>query len=114
MYTRDRTRRGTRPLIGELWGAERDVLRARYGGKEVPIYFSKFPLCITDGTPRAFQMFVILNTQERTYEQLNSLLNDSGWSVSSVRRKPGDAAFVQIEAKPQKYESDSTSSQARL
>ncbi|KAJ3873201.1 S-adenosyl-L-methionine-dependent methyltransferase [Lentinula edodes] len=59
-------------------------------------------------------MFVILNTQERTYEQLNSLLNDSGWSVSSVRRKPGDAAFVQIEAKPQKYESDSTSSQARL
>ncbi|KAF5391012.1 hypothetical protein D9757_004066 [Collybiopsis confluens] len=45
-------------------------------------------------------MFVILNTQERTYAHLDRLLNEAGWTVSSVRRKPGDAAFVQIEAKP--------------
>ncbi|KAJ3769755.1 S-adenosyl-L-methionine-dependent methyltransferase [Lentinula raphanica] len=47
-------------------------------------------------------MFVILNTQERTYEQLERLLTESGWSVSSLRRRPGDGAFVQIEAKPMK------------
>ncbi|KIK63299.1 hypothetical protein GYMLUDRAFT_222394 [Collybiopsis luxurians FD-317 M1] len=45
-------------------------------------------------------MFVILNAQERTYSHLDRLLNEAGWVVSSVRRKPGDAAFVQIEAKP--------------
>ncbi|KAJ3739061.1 S-adenosyl-L-methionine-dependent methyltransferase [Lentinula detonsa] len=47
-------------------------------------------------------MFVILNTQERTYEQLDKLLNESGWTISSVKRRPGDAAFVQIEAEPNK------------
>ncbi|KAE9392511.1 S-adenosyl-L-methionine-dependent methyltransferase [Gymnopus androsaceus JB14] len=47
-------------------------------------------------------MFVILDAQERTYSHLNRLLVESGWAVISVKRKPGDAAFVQIEAKPEK------------
>jgi len=45
-------------------------------------------------------MFVILKAQERTYDQLNKLLNEAGWTVASIKRKPGDASFVQIEAKP--------------
>ncbi|KAE9394245.1 S-adenosyl-L-methionine-dependent methyltransferase [Gymnopus androsaceus JB14] len=50
-------------------------------------------------------MFVILDAQERTYNHLNHLLVESGWTVVSVKRKPGDAAFVQIEAKPEKSSS---------
>lgn len=55
-------------------------------------------------------MFVILDAQERTYSQLCSLLNESGWVVVSVKRKPGDAAFVQIEAKPGDYQCMNTGS----
>ncbi|KIK53432.1 hypothetical protein GYMLUDRAFT_178936 [Collybiopsis luxurians FD-317 M1] len=65
-----------------------DPLLANFGSLNEPSY-------VLD-----MAMFICLNAQERTYDELNQLLDETGWAISNVRRERGDAASVQIEARP--------------
>ncbi|KAF5353683.1 hypothetical protein D9758_008626 [Tetrapyrgos nigripes] len=45
-------------------------------------------------------MFLILNSQERTFRGMDLLLRSSGWKIVGVRGQAFDSSFFQIEAEP--------------